>query len=54
MIEDATVVERVLRHLGLPTQIPTARPARSPPLAIGGAPPQDSADDPVYEYDDPA
>ena len=34
MIEDATVVERVLRHLGLPTEIPKARPAHAPPTDV--------------------
>ena len=28
----STVIERILRHLGLPTDIPEARPARPPPM----------------------
>jgi hypothetical protein len=31
LIEDASVVQRILRHLGLPTEVPEARPARAPP-----------------------
>ena len=31
-IEDPAVIERILRHLGLPTDIPEARPARPPPM----------------------
>jgi hypothetical protein len=31
LIEDAAVVGRILRHLGLPDTIPTPRPARAPP-----------------------
>jgi hypothetical protein len=30
-IEDPPVVDRILRHLGLPTAIPEPAPARSPP-----------------------
>jgi hypothetical protein len=31
LIEDATVIRRILSHLGLPTDVPSARPARPPP-----------------------
>jgi hypothetical protein len=31
LIEQASVVQRILRHLGLPTEVPEPRPARSPP-----------------------
>jgi hypothetical protein len=31
LIEEASVVQRILRHLGLPTEVPEARPARAPP-----------------------
>ena len=31
MIEDARVIARILRHLGVPTEVPTPRPARPPP-----------------------
>jgi hypothetical protein len=32
LIEEAAVIGRILRHLGLPTDLPMARPARAPPL----------------------
>ena len=35
LIEDRTVIRRILGHLGLPTDVPAARPARPPPLPIG-------------------
>jgi hypothetical protein len=31
LIEEATVVARILAHLGLPTEVPRPQPARSPP-----------------------
>ena len=31
LIERAAVITRILRHLGLPTEVPLARPARPPP-----------------------
>lgn len=34
LIEDPAVLARVLRHLGLPTDIPEAQPARAPPLHL--------------------
>ncbi len=30
-IEQPPVIEKILKHLGLPTEIPKARPARAPP-----------------------
>ena len=30
-IEDPAVIQRILRHRGLPTEMPEARPARAPP-----------------------
>jgi len=33
--QDPTVIRRILSHLGLPTEVPAARPARSPPLPVG-------------------
>ena len=33
LIEEAAVIERILRHLGVPTEIPAPRPARAPPLS---------------------
>ena len=35
LIQEAAVIERILRHLGLPTETPAARPARGPPLRAG-------------------
>jgi hypothetical protein len=32
LIEDGSVIERMLRHLHLPTEAPTPRPGRAPPL----------------------
>jgi hypothetical protein len=29
------VIDRILRHLGLPTETPAPRPARAPPLLAG-------------------
>jgi hypothetical protein len=35
LIEEAAVIVRILRHRGLPTDLPAARPARGPPLVDG-------------------
>ena len=32
LIEEAAVIERILRHLHLPTEVPAPRPGRAPPL----------------------
>jgi hypothetical protein len=32
LIDESTVSRRILQHLGLPTEVPAARPARAPPL----------------------
>jgi hypothetical protein len=32
LIEEAAVIERILRHLGVPTEVPAPRPARPPPM----------------------
>ena len=32
LIDEARVIQRILGHLGLPTEVPTARPARAPPI----------------------
>ncbi len=32
LIRDAAIVARILRHLGLPTQVPVPRTGRAPPL----------------------
>lgn len=44
-IEAAAVIGRILLHLGLPTDLPVARPARAPPLlaVAGDARDQDAA-----------
>ena len=44
LIEDPTVIRRILGHLGLPTEVATPRPARPPPLPIGRS-------DPWYDED---
>jgi hypothetical protein len=35
LVEEAAVINRILRHLGLPPAIPAPRPARAPPLPVG-------------------
>ena len=44
LIEDPAVIRRILSHLGLPTDVPAARPARPPPLPLGRS-------DPRYDED---
>ena len=34
LVEEAAVIDRILRHLGLPTTTPAPRPARAPPLPV--------------------
>jgi hypothetical protein len=34
LVEEAAVIDRILRHLGLPNTVPAPRPARAPPLAV--------------------
>ncbi len=34
LIEDSAIIGRILRHLGLPTEVPSPRPARAPPLPL--------------------
>jgi hypothetical protein len=54
LIEDPAVIVRVLGHLGLPTDIPEAQPARAPPLhLVGDAPPTEVAGDQI-RFDEPA
>ena len=38
LIEEASVIQRILHHLGLPTEIPEPRPARAPPLPFEAHP----------------
>jgi hypothetical protein len=40
VIEDARVVGRILAHLGLPTEVPAARPSRAPPLPFADVDPR--------------
>ena len=35
LIEQAAVIERIFRHVGVPAEIPAPRPARAPPLPAG-------------------
>src|SRR3989304_4644891 len=44
LIEEAAVIGRILRHLGVPTEIPVPCPARAPPPRVG-APDQAGWDD---------
>jgi len=37
LIEQASTVERILRHLGLPTDRPEPRPGRAPPHRLPSA-----------------
>ena len=34
LIDETSVIQRILRHLGLPTDVPEPRPARLPPCAV--------------------
>ena len=34
LIEAPSVIRRILGHLGLPTEVPAARPSRAPPLTF--------------------
>ena len=45
LIEDPKVIQRILSYLGLPTEVPTARPARPPPLPLERSEPWYDADD---------
>ena len=46
-IEQGAVIERILRHLGLPGDLPSPWPARAPPLEPDSF--DSGADLPVYE-----
>lgn len=46
VILDDAELARVLAHLGLVTEFPTTKPARSPPLPLGG---EDSQFDPAAD-----
>ena len=51
LIDDPAVIRRMLLHLGLPTGVPEARPARAPPL-LDGARSIDAPDE--FYVEDPA
>lgn len=46
VIEDRTLVRRILTHLGLPAEAPRPRPPRAPPRPVSSLPPDD---DPLLE-----
>jgi hypothetical protein len=50
LIEEAAVIDRILRHLGLPTEVPAPRPARAPPRRMG-TPDQAGWDDDLSVFD---
>ena len=50
LIEEAAVIDRILRHLGLPTETPAPRPARAPPL-LAGVPTRLVGDDEASVFD---
>lgn len=50
LIEEAAVMERILRHLGLPTEAPAPRPARAPPR-LAGVPDAAGSDDDAAVFD---
>ena len=37
LIDERSVIERILGHLGFPTELPAMRPGRAPPLLDEGA-----------------
>ena len=53
LIDDPAVIRRVLQRVGLPTEVPEARPVRAPPVPLlAGAPRPDVPDE--FFVDDPA
>jgi hypothetical protein len=48
LIEQASVIQRILRHLGLPTDVPEPCPAQAPPLRLDGIQDQ-SHDAPAFD-----
>jgi hypothetical protein len=51
LIEEAAVIDRILRHLGLPTETPATRPARAPPLLSALLPDAAGWDDDASVFD---
>ena len=51
LIEEAAVIDRILRHLGLPTETPAKRPARAPPLPSALVPDAAGWDDDASVFD---
>jgi hypothetical protein len=49
LIEQAGVVQRILRHLGLPTEVPESGPARAPPRRLDEALEDQSQDAPEFD-----
>ena len=51
VIEDPAVIARVLGHLGLPTDMPEAQPARAPPphLVVDEAPTAVAGDEILFD-----
>jgi uncharacterized protein YbaR (Trm112 family) len=45
LIQDGAVIQRILRHLGLPDVVPEMRPSRAPPLAFDSYDDRVSGDD---------
>jgi hypothetical protein len=50
LIEEAAVIDRILRHLSLPTETPEPRPARAPP-GLAGVPDAAGWDDDALMFD---
>ena len=49
LIDQASVVQRILRHLGLPTEVPEPRPARAPPRRLDETQEDQSPDAPEFD-----
>ncbi len=45
LIRETAVILRILRHLGLPDEVPLMRPARDPPLPFDGDDDRPPSDD---------
>ena len=49
LTEEATVIQRILRHLGLAIEIPEPRPARAPPIPLDARPLRVDDDVPAFD-----